>query len=365
MSDVVERARACTECNVCMEVCPTYEVTGEWLQSPLGRLQSAIEAFEAADISEQAIESLNSCLICLACDAACPYEIEVSDIVLRSRHRLVEMGLGPMPGHNRVVEGILAKGNSVNGEPGKRLEWLPEPFVRKESDTLFYVGCLGSYIVKDAASSAYLVLKKLGIDFKILEDEGCCGTFLYECGDIDRARRLFESNVERFRSEGVTRIVCLCPACHKCFESFYPDLLGETGFTVQHLVQVVHERLKESPELLKPVPRTVVYQEPCRLGRGEGITVEPREVLEWCGAAVGEMERSGDSASCCGAGGGVMTLYRDLATKVGSRLLGMAAVDSVVTTCPFCVFSLNRAAKAGELTKRITYFTNLLLESLP
>lgn len=348
-----------------MEVCPTYEVTGEWLLSPLGRLKSAIEACEAREVTEHSIESLCSCLICLACDAACPYEIKVSDIVLRAREKLVVRGRGPLPGHKRVVEGIVATGNSVNGEPDKRLEWLPEPFVGKESDTVFYVGCLGSYVVRDAAASAYLVLKKLGVDFMILEDEGCCGTFMYECGDVDLARELFARNVERFATLGVKRILCLCPACYKCFDSFYRELLGETGFSVHHIVEAIHDRLTATPGLLEKVQRKVAYQDPCRLARGEGIVAEPREVLGLCGAEVEEMDPNRDGAMCCGAGGGVMTVYRDLSTRVASRLLGMTPTEAIVSSCPFCVFSLNRAAKAGEMTKRVTYFTNLLLESLP
>ncbi len=365
MKQVLQQAKSCTDCGACTEFCPTYRVTGEVLLSPIGRLKAAIEVFEGEDISEQSVESLNSCLVCRECETVCPEGIKVTEVVLKSRSKLVERGLGPLPGQNRIIEGILAKGNSVNGEPEKRLEWLPEEFPRKESDTLVYMGCLGSYVVKDAATSAYLVLKKLGFDFTLLEDEGCCGTYIYESGRVDLAGELFSKNVERFNSLGIRRVVCLCPACLECFKYFYPEVLGEIGFSVHHIVEIIYDLLKENHAALKKVQRAITYQDPCRLGRGEGVIEEPREVLNWCGADLKEMQQNGERAQCCGAGGGVMTVYRDLSTKVASNLLSMEETESIVSSCPFCAFCLNRAAKAGELTKRVTYLTNIVLDSLP
>ncbi len=365
MNQVLEDAKSCTECGACNEFCPTYKVTGEVQLSPIGRLQAAIEVFEGKEISEQSVESLNSCLACMECDAVCPEGIKVTEIVLKSRSKLVERGLGPLPGQNRIIEGILAKGNSVNGEPEKRLEWLPGEFPRRESDTLLYMGCLGSYVVKDAATSAYLVLKKLGFDFMLLEDEGCCGTYIYESGKLDLASELFRKNVERFNSLGIRRIVCLCPACQECFKYFYPEVVGELKFSVHHIVEIIYDLLKENRTLLKEVQRTITYQDPCRLARGESVTEEPRELLSWCGAELKEMEKNRERAQCCGAGGGVMTVYRDLSMKVATDVLNMAETESIVSSCPFCAFCLNRAAKAGELTKRVTYLTNIVLDSLP
>ena len=361
---MLERARACTVCGVCMKSCPTYRVTGDASLSPIGRLQAAIKVMADQDIDEQSIESLSSCLACAECDAVCPYDIEVSRIVLRSRGRLVERGRGPLPGQHTVIEGILARGNSVNGEPVKRLEWLPEEFPRRDSDTLLYAGCLASYVVRDAATSAYLVLKKLGFDFMLLEDEGCCGTYIYESGRVDFAGELFQKNVDRFKSLGIRRVVCLCPACLTCFKDFYPQVVGETGFAVQHVAEVMYGLLATDRAFLKKVGRSVTYQDPCRLSRGQGVTEEPRKLLEWCGADMKDMERGREQAQCCGAGSGVMTVYRDLSMKVASGLLDMAPTESIVSSCPFCVFCLNRAAKAGGLDKRVTYLTSIVLDSL-
>lgn len=364
MQEALEQAKACTECGACTEFCPTYRVTGRASLSPIGRIRAAIAALEGDEVTEEAVESLNSCLVCTECDEVCPYGVKVSQIVLRARRKLVERGLGPLPGQQRVIDGILAKGNAVNGEPEKRLEWLPEELPRNESDTLLYMGCLASYAVKDAAASAYLVLKKLGFDFMLLADEGCCGTYMYEAGAWDLAGELFHRNVEKFRSLGIRRVVCVCPACHTCFNDFYPEVVGDTGFSVVHVAEVISELLDSSQVPLRAVEKTATYQDPCRLSRWQGVIDQPRRALSRCGVEVREMEKRGAGAQCCGAGGGVMTVYRDLATKVGTDLLGMAGTDDVVSSCPFCVFALNRTAKAAEMTKRVSFFTSVLLESL-
>ena len=216
---------------------------------------------------------------------------------------------------------------------------------------MLFLGCLPSYLVKDAAAASYLILKRLGVDFMILKNEGCCGTYLYEAGDIALAREYFQRNVERFTSLGVKKLIVPCNGCLKCFKYFYPEVLGNFPFKVSHLVEVIYDALKEDHSSLKEVPRILVYQDPCRLARGEEITEEPRELLAWCGAEVNDMEHNREQTPCCGSGGGIKSLYRDLSTEMASRLLAMVPGETVVSTCPFCTFQLRSTAQAKDIGK--------------
>jgi heterodisulfide reductase subunit D len=364
MNEIIDQINRCTECEVCMEVCPTYTVTGQFLFSPMHRLKTTKKLFDGEEISAQMIESLYNCAECMKCEKVCPEEIKIAKIVGRSRNKLFERGLGPSEKHNKVIQGILTKENAVDGDPQKRLEWLPEEFPQNESDTLLYLGCLPSYFLKDVAASSYLVLKKLDLDFMILKDEGCCGIYFYESGRIDLAKKIFQKNVEKFKSLGIRRIITPCNGCMECFKHFYPELLGEIDFSVHHIVEVIHDSLKENPEVLKKNQRPVTYQDPCRLARGEGITEEPRQILKWCGAELKEMEKNRQEATCCGAGGGIRSVYRDLSMKMASKLLNMAKTETLISACPFCTFNLSYTSRKKELGKSVTYFTNLVLESL-
>ena len=364
MKQTLERAKSCTECELCNDVCPSYLATGEVLFSPVRRLKTAIKLFEDVEISDSEIESLYNCLTCMRCDGVCPEEIGISEIVTKARVELCKRGLGPPARHSKVIEGILARGNAVSGDPQRRLEWLPGEFPRNESDTLLYMGCLASYLVKDAATSSYQVLKKLGVDFMILEDEGCCGSILYTAGMVDLAGEWFQNNVDRFKSLGIRRIIVTCPVCQERFKHSYAELLGRFDFSVQHVAEVIHDLLKDNPDQLHRVQRTVTYQDPCLLARREGITEEPRKILEWCGAELKEMPENRADVPCCGAGGGVRAAYRDLATKIASDLLNKVETESIINACPFCTFNLNQASREEGMIKQSTYFTNIVLDSL-
>ena len=359
----LQEISSCTQCEQCLEVCPTYLVSGELPLSPVGRLEAAARVLEGGEIDGRLAEALYTCTKCMACEQVCPQGVKVTEVVHEGRRQLVALGKAPFPNQKKIIDGILKNGNSVGGDPSARLAWLPEPLPRKESDTLLFLGCLPSYLVTEAARSSYLLLKKLGVDFMVLEDEGCCGIYPYEAGMTDLAYEIFSQKVEQFEKHGVKELIVPCNGCLKTFKYFYPRVLGGVPFRVRHLLEVVHERWKESGLQAKG-SKEVSYQDPCRLSRGEGLYREPRELLGDWGFKLLEPSWTPQEAPCCGAGAGVRSLYRDLSLRMARRVLDGLPADTVVSTCPFCTFNLNYASRKGGRTKTVRYFTALLLEHL-
>lgn len=356
---------SCIECEQCVEICPTYAETGDDLLNPISRLGISRKVFEGKEVSQEEIESLYSCLCCERCDKVCPYEIPVSEIVDMAKKELVKRGLGPLEAHERIIGGIMEKGNSVNRDPETRLEWMPEAYVEKDSDTLLYLGCLASYFVKDSASSAYQVLKKAGVDFRVIKDEGCCGTYLYESGRVDLAEKKFRENAEKFKKLGIKRIITPCAGCYRCFKNYYPVILGKVDFEVNHIVEVLYDLLKKGQLKLEKVERELTYHDPCHLGRAEGIYDEPRELLKACGTNILELENNRENASCCGAGSGVRSAFRDLSLEIAARILDSMKNDTLVTPCAFCAFNFNYTSRKKDKGKRIMHITDVILDSLP
>lgn len=364
MNRWLEQIKKCTDCDACLSVCPTYEVTGDLLFSPKGRLKTAEGALGKKEITGETVTASYSCPKCGACEAVCPEKIEISRIVAEVRNSIVESGKGPLPAHKKVIEGLLEKGNSVNGEPGDRLAWLPEPFQPHRSETLLFMGCLPSYLVKDAARYSYLALKKLGIDFMILEDEGCCGTYIYESGEVALAGEYFRKNVERFKELGIKRLIAPCNGCFKCFKYFYPEVLGPVDLEVLHVVQALYDRIKHDPGMLKKIDRKATYHDTCRLGRAEAYTDQPRELLEWCGTEIQELPRSGQNSLCCGSGGGIRSAFKELSFDIAKKLLDKTGTNELISPCPFCTFNLGYTNKKAGIGKEITYIARVIWESI-
>ena len=136
-------------------------------------------------------------------------------------------------------------------------------------------------------------------------------------------------------------------------------------FETVHIIELLPALLKEKG--IRPDGKgiEVTYQDPCRLGRMEGLYEEPREALRLCGIEVGEMPHNREEALCCGAGAGMRSVYRDLSHEMAVSLLGQAPVDPLVTSCPFCAFNLNSASKKAGKDRETVYITEMVLNSLP
>ena len=280
--DMIAQIDSCTDCGACLDICQTYEATGNKVFSPVGRLQVARKVLQGSELSSEEVAGIYNCLKCGRCNIVCPPEIDICGIVRRAQASLVEQGIGPLEKPNRIMDSIRNLGNAVNGNPTKKWDWLPEKFPIKESDTLLYTGCISSFSYPQAALSSYLLLKKLDVDFTMLKDEDCCGYFYYYIGRMDLARDYFEKTVEKFKRAGIKRIITICAGCYHNFKNWYPELLGKTDFEIIHISQLIPGLLK-GRELNKD-GREMTYHDPCGLGRlGGGIYNEPREALSLCG----------------------------------------------------------------------------------
>ncbi len=121
---------------------------------------------------------------------------------------------------------------------------------------------------------------------------------------------------------------------------------------------------------LTPLDTTITYHDPCYLGRHNQVFLPPREVLEATGAKIVEMERSGTTSFCCGAGGARMWMEEKLGTSINEERARQAVAtgaQTIAVACPFCNVMLSDAVaskgvSAPEGTK-VAEFSTLLLEA--
>ncbi|MCD6153597.1 MAG: (Fe-S)-binding protein [Syntrophobacterales bacterium] len=359
----------CMECEICFEVCQTCVVTKKPFYTPVARLKTAKKIFQAEEVDPEEVEGLYSCLKCERCTSVCPEEINVSEIVRQAQGELTrkEMRFPLVEKAKEQMDLIRKTGNPQLGEPEKRWEWLPEEFPRHESDTLFFVGCLPSFWLKDIALSSYLLLKKAGVDFTMMREEVCCGHYLYNMGGDDLALEQFEELKGNFSKYGIKRIITVCPGCYRTFKDWFPQMIGKVDLEVLHLSQVLlpfFRMIDAASKRKLSDDFQVTYQDPCELGRIEGIYEEPRDLLRLCGVRLSEMEENREEAPCCGGGGGVPGNFLDLAVDIGEQLLDGISTDNVVTSCPACFLRLNHTSKKRDKGKKTLHISRVLLDFL-
>lgn len=340
LQEFVEDIYTCnrTRCGFCREECPVYRVKRLETYSSRGRMLAArglLEGILEPSAELQAV--MDDCLMCGYCQARCA--LHNMDIFSGVRQELREAGY-VSPKHEKTAAKILEEGTLFD---------RPIPY-RRVGSTPLYLGC--AYQSKPNEVKAIVsVLEKVGID-PLVSDEVCCSYIVGAVG-LDNE---FEHAMARFRqvygAQLDSEILTVCPTCTA-------TLRDEYGLNVKHALVAVAEKL-EGMEL-KPLNRRVTYHDPCHLGRMLGVTEEPRRILQALGLELVEMQHHGVFSTCCGGGGGVLDVDRNLAIEVSKNRVRDAlavGVDTIVTACPTCQPTLLRGA--GRLANEVGTFVDVL-----
>ncbi len=353
----------CIECETCMEegVCPTYK--GDKDLSPLGRiliLRSLVRG-DGEISDERYLKSLLSCTGCGRCKEVCPQNVETGDLVRIGREILFEKGILPLDRQKKIIDSIENFGNAVTRPRDERIAWVRQEFkefLEKRSENLLFLGCLSSYLIKDAAKSSVDILKRYNFDFFILEDEGCCGIYLYDGGFYEKARSLFSKNAQRFKELGIKKIVTLCASCYKCLSLYYEKVLGKLPFSVVHIVEVLDEIVKE--KTTERGQENFILHDPCKMSRFLKVVDEPRSVLKKFSINFSEFSENRENSFCCGAGSGVRSIYPEISQNIAEEVWHKTSSKNIVTLCPFCVFNFNYTARKRKIEKKAFFITEVL-----
>ncbi len=370
---ILEEIESCIDCKICLDVCDTYLVTNDLLKSPNGRLKIAKKVFNNHEILQEELISLYTCTLCALCDLVCQQSIKISEVIHSSKIKLVKEKKATLDIHNKIINGIIEKDNSVNGNPEERLSWLPENyketeiFEKKESDTLLFFGCMSSFRVKESATIPYEILKLADYDFKILENEPCCGEYVYSAGNIELAKKIFEENIEIFKKNGVKNLIVTCSGCLYAFDKVYRKYFRDFDLDVRHIIDVIHELEKKGKIQLTPLNKTITYHDPCRLGRkykNGPLFTEPRELLKKCGLDIKELSENPEECPCCGAGSGIRGVDSSICINIGKDLFNKLETKEFLSSCPLCVFNFRYVNYKNQMDIESKYITDYILESM-
>lgn len=327
-----------TRCGFCREECPVFRVKRLETYASRGRMLAArglLEGILEPSAEMQAL--MDDCLMCGYCQARCA--LHNLDIFSAVREELHDAGYAS-PKHAATASRIVQQGSVFD---------RPEPIHRAGTVPL-YLGCTYQSRPHDV-KTIVSVLQKVGIE-PLISDEVCCSYIAGATGFEDefgqaqaRFREVYEEHLDQ-------EILTVCPTCSI-------TLRDEYGLHVTHALVAVAARLQEMK--LEPLGRQVTYHDPCHLGRMLGVTEEPRQILRALGLDLVEMEHHGVFSTCCGGGGGLLDVDRNLAVEVSkNRIRDAVAVgaNTIVTACPTCQPTLLRGA--GRVANELGTFVDVL-----
>jgi Fe-S oxidoreductase len=303
-------------------------------------------------------DELWSCTTCATCGIRCPKEIVPYDFLIDIRSLVVEKGQVAATLRD-ALESVFKNGNPWGRIRSKRSEWAQDFNVKHVSqgvEFLYYVGCTPAYDprAQEVAKSLVKCFEKTEVNFGTLgNEENCCGNEVYGMGEKGLFEFLVEENMKIFNKHNVKQLVTGCPHSYHSFKSRYE----QTSFEVLHHTQLLADVIEKGRvPFSKELKKTVIYHDPCFLGKQNGVYDEPRKVIESIpGVKLVEFDRSRERSLCCEGGGGRMwvDVPGERLAEIRVKDAAEAEAEIVATACPFCLLTFEDAVKTTGLEGKI------------
>jgi len=379
-------AYACIMCNRCQDACPAYnshkplspsalEVNKRIHQNALhGRMPK--EGEEGPALREWLIadEGVWACTTCGYCETVCPVGNEPFRDLLYMRQDLVLMESDFPQEATNTFKNIESNGNPWGISRQDRLKWaeglnVPVFKEKKRAKYLYWVGCAGAYDDKAKQTSTAMVqiMEKAGVDYAVLgTEESCTGDSARRLGNEYLFQMAAMENIETLGKYEFEYIVTQCPHCFTTLKNDYPAL-GGSYRVISHSEFITQLQKEALIALDSSATELFSYHDSCYLGRHNDIYEAPRDVVKSLGGQFSELGRHGESAYCCGAGGGRMWLEETIGEKINmqrSAEVKASGVDVLATACPFCNTMLTDGCKALELKTEVKDIAVLAAKAL-
>jgi glycolate oxidase iron-sulfur subunit len=356
-----EILRTCVHCGFCTATCPTYQVLGDELDSPRGRIyliKDMLEQGRPAD--EKTVKHIDRCLSCLACMTTCPSGVHYMHLVDHAREYIEATYKRPLM--DRMLRAVLARviphpmrfrvamlAAKVARPfralvPDARLRAMldmaavPIPPVSRNDDPQTFAaegprrmrvalmtGCAQKALNTDINDATIRLLTRLGCEVVVAQGAGCCGALTHHMGKADMAHHAAAANIKAWMAEkrgaGLDAIVINTSGCGTTIKDyghmFRNDPLAPEAAEVAHLAVDVSElltRIGLPPGASRGM--RVAYHAACSLQHGQQIKTAPKDLLKRAGFEVVE---PADSHLCCGSAGTYNLMQPEISQQLKAR----------------------------------------------
>ena len=373
--------RKCVHCGFCNATCPTYQLLGDELDGPRGRIYLMKQVLEGASPTERTLLHLDRCLTCRACETTCPSGVQYGRLVDIGRP-LVEarVARGPLESAWRWLlmkviprRGLFALLLRLGQTARPLLPSLlkrrippaapaagPWPTAAHARRMLVLEGCVLPSLSPATNAAAARVLDRLGITL-VRAGEGCCGAVPFHLNDHEDARDYMRRNIDAWWphvEQGAEAIVITASGCGVMVKDYAHALAGDPAYAekakrISVLAKDISEViLAESAKLRMVIPppssvtpRRVAFHPPCSLQHGLRIrgTLEP--LLTGLGYALTDVP---DAHLCCGSAGTYSILQPGLSRRLRDNKIAALSggnPDAILTANIGCQSHLQGATE--------------------
>ncbi|MBU4611969.1 glycolate oxidase subunit GlcF [Achromobacter sp. GG226] len=346
--------RRCVHCGFCTATCPTYQILGDELDGPRGRIYLIKQALEGQPVTRTTQEHLDRCLTCRNCETTCPSGVEYGKLVEIGRRVVDERVTRPLP--ERLLRGALKSGlTSPAFTPALRVGQMLRPALPKRLQAkvpprekaarnvpalgtharkmLMLAGCVQPALAPNINEATRRVLDAAGIETVYAKGAGCCGAIRLHTSDHDGGLADMRRNIDAWwpliESGEIEAIVMNASGCGVTVREYGYSLRTDPAYAekarrVSELTRDLSELLPELVESLGqrlPALRGVrlAVHPPCTLQHGQ----QQRGGIEAGLRALGcEVSTAGHEAHlCCGSAGTYSVLQPEIATALRDRKL--------------------------------------------
>lgn len=321
---------ACSSCGLCLDACPMNVQKKNLKYSSVYFIRFLRRHNEKKinDIAEK-------CLMCDKCHALCPVGVDAPSL-RRAQRATVNNSLVYDYSYLKSCQSSAAISGSFNAG-------VSETMVPSAPEVMYFAGCM-THLTPRIIKSVEKVFKAASVNYVFADRDGgiCCGRPLMLAGKTSAAQETIAANKKMILESGCRTLVLSCPICYKIFKEEY----GLKGIEVLHYTQYIKRLVDDGRLKLNAGGESIVYHDPCELGRGCGVYAEPRNVLSQVGTLV-KAGKEGDESVCCGGSLGSLTLdARDRAKITESSLANLVVnkPQTIVTACPLCLMTFSGPA---------------------
>ncbi len=365
--------RKCVHCGFCNATCPTYQLLGDELDGPRGRIYLMKQMLEGHGVSRKTQQHLDRCLTCLSCRTTCPSGVDYGKLLDIGRALIEERVDRPLA--ERLSRRLLARilpypsrflpllrtaqllrplspnrlKNKIPKRQPKQLGLKP----RHPRKMVILEGCVQPSLCPTINATTERLLDSLGISLIRAPDAGCCGAINHHLGDPDKAYDFMKKNIDAWWPHveaGAEVIVTTASGCGVVVKE-YGELLAhdpeyqEKASRIAAMTKDISEiiRHEDLPKLPDAAAQKIAFHSPCTLQHGQKLNGVVEAILTEVGYELTPVQ---DAHLCCGSAGTYSILQADLSQRLLANKL-----ETLETNSPTVIATANIGCQLHLQTK--------------